>query len=358
MGKKNTQDSSLLGPIIEVGKIGKKKIGFRINDLRMKKNRSFTCDDTKETRQLLREIKSLGMPLLLSGSRAKSGSDSKPIYFGSYGKTVKSIVESETDLKVTFVEPAAREYFVRKSNPDIELIRKNLVRSQRLCIAYWFVTLDYDSDSRIEVVGAPFEVEDFSCCYTHRIDPQFDEHHHRATSTKKANHIFKLFKRMSTKPNRGPLVGIPFRYIDNGCEHRCHEMCRILLEQDIYPMKAWAFSKNRENLLIFKSKYHPNCEVRWGHHTAPAVLTDNGYYVIDPSVASKALPVRKWYRKFSNPYSRLHLTSHHTFKMLDNLCDIQSDPQYLETRHRLRIFRVNLRLLSRRLGPLPFKKCK
>ncbi len=101
---------------------------------------------------------------------------------------------------------------------------------------------------------------------------------------------------------------IPFMYPFNGCWARAHQMCRLMLAQNITPQKVWIHG----NLLV-KSANSSNCLVQWAWHVAPIVQVDLGTgpqsYVIDPSIFSEPVPQAVWASVQGDPNATLQVTA-------------------------------------------------
>jgi len=83
---------------------------------------------------------------------------------------------------------------------------------------------------------------------------------------------------------------IPFEYPFIGCEARAHQMCRILIGEDMQPGKIWNIASNPLSTFRVQTANSPTCYVDWSGHVAAtlfAVPQDGGApqrFVIDPSL--------------------------------------------------------------------------
>ena len=89
--------------------------------------------------------------------------------------------------------------------------------------------------------------------------------------------------------NAASMKDIPFEYKRNGCYARAHLMARRFEKMGIPTQKIWI----KGDLSV------PGTDIRWNYHVAPVVDVKgkNGKiqkYVIDPSLAEKAVPVDEW----------------------------------------------------------------
>ncbi|MCC7442581.1 MAG: hypothetical protein IT285_13165 [Bdellovibrionales bacterium] len=87
---------------------------------------------------------------------------------------------------------------------------------------------------------------------------------------------------------------IPFRYPDDGCYARAHEMSRILELNGIYSRKVFILGDLRAD-----TPYAPGGSVDWRFHVAPVVNVlkpDGGSVemVFDPSIMTGPVPFEEW----------------------------------------------------------------
>ena len=97
----------------------------------------------------------------------------------------------------------------------------------------------------------------------------------------------RLFQQMAEQTH------IPFQYPEDGCYARAHEMSRLLGKMGIQTGKVFV-----EGDLRVVTPHSPQGYVNWWYHVAPVLLVRIGkvdhVYVIDPSIAKKAIPVSEW----------------------------------------------------------------
>ncbi len=105
---------------------------------------------------------------------------------------------------------------------------------------------------------------------------------------------------------------IPYMYPFNGCWARAHQMCRLMLAQNITPQKIWIHGS-----LTVKSANSSNCTVNWNWHVAPIVEVDLGNgpqsYVIDPSIFTEPVPQAVWASVQGDPNPTLTVTPWTTY---------------------------------------------
>lgn len=98
----------------------------------------------------------------------------------------------------------------------------------------------------------------------------------------------KIFKMLASQEY------IPFKYPEDGCYARAHEMSRILEEKGIITAKVFI-----EGNLRVETTNSPKGYVEWWYHVAPVVKVKEAgkeaIYVIDPSIFNKPMPVEKWF---------------------------------------------------------------
>ena len=88
---------------------------------------------------------------------------------------------------------------------------------------------------------------------------------------------------------------IPFRYPEDGCYARAHEMSMIMEKQKLISGKVFI-----EGKLRVETTNSPLGHVEWWYHVAPIIKVKKGkeelVYVIDPSIFNKPVPVEEWYK--------------------------------------------------------------
>ncbi len=87
---------------------------------------------------------------------------------------------------------------------------------------------------------------------------------------------------------------IPFRYPEDGCYARAHEMAHLLEEKGVESEKVFLFG----NLRV-ETRFAPGGFVSWWYHVAPVVAVRDAVgrterRVMDPSVSSGPLAVSEW----------------------------------------------------------------
>ncbi|HTL13194.1 MAG TPA: protein-glutamine glutaminase family protein [Bdellovibrionota bacterium] len=91
---------------------------------------------------------------------------------------------------------------------------------------------------------------------------------------------------------------IPFRYPDDGCYARAHEMSRILEVNGVYSRKVWIFG-DLHAATPYGPPFGAEGSVDWGWHVAPVVSVrmPNGTVqdmVIDPSLETQPVTYDTW----------------------------------------------------------------
>jgi len=100
---------------------------------------------------------------------------------------------------------------------------------------------------------------------------------------------------------------ISYRYPADGCYARAHLMIRRMVRRGMKPWKVWTFA-NGESLYVRTSNI-PSGHVEWRYHVAPIlrVRLQNGkqrWYVIDPSLFRRPVPIATWKNAQRRPSSR------------------------------------------------------
>ncbi len=172
---------------------------------------------------------------------------------------------------------------------------------------------------------------------------------HAATAgitPQKAQQLFSLVANQSY---------IPFKYPDDGCWGRAHEMCRLIIANGVSPRKVWIYG----NLMV-STRNHPNCSVRWGWHVAPTVLVNTGSSsqidVIDPALFTGPVPQATWFGVQHDPHASLHDTDASVFYR-SVAGQVSYDPNYSQTQQVLARYRRELALRTAKFGPPPYKNC-
>ena len=164
--------------------------------------------------------------------------------------------------------------------------------------------------------------------------------------------MFSLVSDKTCDPLTAPAPCIPYLYPDDGCWARAHEMCRLMLAAGARPRKIWI-----DGRLDAPTKNHPSCRVRWGWHVAPTLrvrrLFGGRDVVIDPSLFARPVSKADWKGIQGDPGAGLTSTAASLYwrNFLDD------DPDYADTHHWLRHFRLQLKTRALQVGPPPYAQC-
>jgi hypothetical protein len=97
----------------------------------------------------------------------------------------------------------------------------------------------------------------------------------------------ELFQRIANAPH------IPFRYPDDGCYARAHEMTRILQQANVISAKVFL-----EGDLRVETRNSPAGAVTWWYHVAPIIKVNRGGVIVDmvfdPSIFSRPVTLAEW----------------------------------------------------------------
>jgi hypothetical protein len=185
-------------------------------------------------------------------------------------------------------------------------------------------------------------------------------------SMKTAWDMFDLVAPTSCNPTNPLAPCIPFRYPDDGCWARAHEMCRLMIAAGVTPAKVW-IDYAPPTFLHAATRNHWQCFVEWGWHVAPTLCV-RGYlcaretYVIDPSLFTGPVLVATWQAAQGGPNTTLTHTSASVYWR--NY--IPTDPAYVDTNFRLTTYRNALKYRSTLeinpatnmpWGPPPYANC-
>ena len=161
-----------------------------------------------------------------------------------------------------------------------------------------------------------------------------------------AQHLFALVASQSY---------IPFKYPDDGCWGRAHEMCRLIIASAVQPRKVWIYG----NLMV-STRNHPRCGVRWGWHVAPTLLVNTGssseINVIDPALFPGPVPQATWASVQHDPNASLYDTGASVFYRSSS-GQVTYDPSYSQTQQVLARYRRELALRTAQYGPPPYSNC-
>ena len=179
----------------------------------------------------------------------------------------------------------------------------------------------------------------------------------RCLSPARAQQVFDAMAASSCDPLTVPAPCIPFRYPDDGCWTRAHEMCRLMINLGLSPRKVW-IDHSTGYWLTVHTKNHPQCFVQWGWHVAPTVCVRGPTFcqtqrmVIDPSLFTSPVSVATWKGVQGDPYATLTHTGADQFWHGGG-----TDPTYSATNAILAQYRLELQNRSIQVGPPPYANC-
>ena len=179
----------------------------------------------------------------------------------------------------------------------------------------------------------------------------------RCLSPAKAQQVFDAMAATTCDPLTVPAPCIPFRYPDDGCWARAHEMCRLMLKMGVSPRKVW-IDHSTGIWLQANTKNHPQCYVVWGWHVAPTVcvrgprLFRTTRLVVDPSLFTGPVPEATWKGVQGDPGATLTATDWTQFWHGGG-----TDPGYVYTNQILAQYRLALQARAVQAGPPPYANC-
>ena len=148
---------------------------------------------------------------------------------------------------------------------------------------------------------------------------------------------------------------IPFKYPDDGCWGRAHEMSRLMIASAIQHRKVWIYGHLRVS-----TRNNPHCSVTWGWHVAPTLLVTIGsnteIHVIDPSLFTGPVPQATWTGVQHDPTASLHDTDASVFYRSAS-GHVTYDSSYSQTQQVLARYRRALALRTAQFGPPPYNNC-
>jgi len=178
----------------------------------------------------------------------------------------------------------------------------------------------------------------------------------RCMSATRAQQIFDAMNATTCDPLTVPAPCIPFLYPDDGCWARAHEMCRLMLNMGVTPMKVWIEAGTR---LHVDTRNSPACFVEWGWHVAPTLCVRGpGFFqtqpmVIDPSLFTTPVSKATWKGVQGDPGATLTDTGASIYWLWGSV----TDPAYTETNYYLNRYRLHLQTRAVQHGPPPYANC-
>jgi hypothetical protein len=179
----------------------------------------------------------------------------------------------------------------------------------------------------------------------------------RCLSRKRAQQVFDAMAALSCDPLTVPAPCIPFRYPDDGCWARAHEMCRLMIAMGLSPRKVW-IEHSPGHWLQASTRNHPQCYVVWGWHVAPTLCVRGPTpfqarrMVFDPSLFTSPVPVPTWKGVQGDPNATLTHTGADQFWPSGG-----TDPTYSQTNYYLAQYRLALQARAVQVGPPPYANC-
>lgn len=178
-----------------------------------------------------------------------------------------------------------------------------------------------------------------------------------------AQQVFDAMAAKSCDPLTVPAPCIPFRYPDDGCWGRAHEMCRLMVAMGLSPQKVW-IERVAPGYLHVDTRNNPDCFVEWGWHVAPTLCVRHwrwpwpwwktGRMVIDPSMFTTPVTKAAWKAAQNNPGAILTDSAWTIFYLWGSV----TDPTFSQTNAVLATYRLQLQLRSMGLaGPPPYAHC-
>jgi hypothetical protein len=170
-------------------------------------------------------------------------------------------------------------------------------------------------------------------------------------SKKQAQQVFDAMNAKSCDPSAIAAPCIPFKYPDDGCWGRAHEMCRLLIDMGVKPKKVWI-----QGSLHVISDNKPNCNVYWNWHVAPIICVRRNwfflgkYMVIDPSLFTKPVTKATWKSVQGDVNATLTDSEASIFYLWGSV----TDPTYAQTNTVLATYRLQLQNRVNSYGPPPY----
>jgi hypothetical protein len=178
----------------------------------------------------------------------------------------------------------------------------------------------------------------------------------RCPSMARAQQVFNAMQATSCDPLTVPPPCIPFRYPDDGCWARAHEMCRLMIDMGLSPKKVWI---EASTILHVDTRNNPFCFVEWVWHVAPTLCVRGPGFlqlrpmVIDPSLFTTPVSKATWKGVQGDPNASLTDTAAAIYYLWGNV----TDPTYSETNYYLDSYRLQLQIRAIQQGPPPYANC-
>lgn len=184
----------------------------------------------------------------------------------------------------------------------------------------------------------------------------------RAISPSRAQAAFDDLAVRTCDPLTASAPCIPFKYPDDGCWGRAHEMCRLMRTDGLRPCKVWI-----QGGLHVDTDNSPNCGVWWGWHVAPThCVRGSGLFgwfkirtmVFDPALFSTPVTKAQWKGVQGDVNASLTDSSWTTFYLwgtsTNNTWFTLTDPAYTQTNSVLAFYRTALQNRAIQFGPPPY----
>ena len=178
----------------------------------------------------------------------------------------------------------------------------------------------------------------------------------RCLSPARAQQVFDAMNATSCDPLTTPAPCIPFRYPDDGCWARAHEMCRLMIAMQLGPKKVW-IRQGPGSVLHVNTRNSPSCFVEWWYHVAPTLCVRGPWFstermVIDPSMFTTPVTEATWKAAANDPSATLTDTDASQYGPNGG-----TDPTYASTNADLATYRLALQNRSTQSGPPPYANC-
>jgi hypothetical protein len=165
-------------------------------------------------------------------------------------------------------------------------------------------------------------------------------------SAERAQELFQDMNSESCNPCNPPAGCIPFKYPDNGCQHRAHKMSKMMVDDGEEPEKVWL-----SGILTVPTPNHPDCRVVWGWHVAPTlnVVGEAEKWVVDPSLGTSSESFTDWKNRQGDPGATERYSDWTEWDV-----DGRPDPDLTSTNHYLGVYAELLQDRCLQLGPPPY----
>jgi len=266
--------------------------------------------------------------------------------------SVSKVTEQADGCQVSLF-PSAASHFVKKTNSNYaKLVDQLKAAVEKGKQEAFFITEDIDRNI-VQVAPAPVLPK---ATLPNGGRPLRAAGPAKPVSLAQAKDLFNQVNALTCDPLNPKSTCIPFKYPDDGCWGRAHEMCRLFAKRGITGGKVWNYGNLRAD-----TPNNPNCQVQWGYHVAPIlnVTQPDGTakpYVIDPAMFNQPVPVATWADAQHDSEAQSEFSDCWVY-FTGHFGGVETDTDYTDTQDVLRTYRARLLQRAKADGPPPYSSC-